>query len=511
MTRIKIFDTTLRDGEQAPGYSMHLEEKIKMAKQLEKLGVDIIEAGFAISSQGDFESVRAIAQAVEKCSVASLSRCVKKDIDVAWDAVKYAKHPRIHVFLATSPIHMEYKLRMTEEQVLSKIKESVAYAASLTPDIEFSCEDATRTPFPFLAQAVQAAIDAGAKTVNVPDTVGYTTPAEIEAMVRYLKENVRNIDTIDISVHCHNDLGMAVANSLAAVKAGATQIECTVNGIGERAGNAALEEVVMAMKTRADFFAALETGIETTQLYRSSRMLSKITGSNVPSNKAIVGANAFAHESGIHQHGVLANKLTYEIMTPQSVGIQANNMVLGKHSGRHAFESRLEEMGYTLSKEELDRAFEEFKALCDKKKTVSDDDIEALIEHKTTPVSEYFKLDRFVVNTGNLISSTSIVRLVDKDGKLYEQVALGDGPVDASYKAIEAIAGRELKLIDYKIKAVSDGEDSQGEVFVKVKSGDQLIRGKGLSTDIMDASILAYISALNKLIAKNNTPVETAE
>lgn len=504
MTRIKIFDTTLRDGEQAPGYSMHLEEKIKMAKQLERLGVDVIEAGFAISSQGDFESVRAIAGAVKNCAVASLCRSLKTDIDVAYDAVKHAAHPRLHVFIATSPLHMEYKLKMTEQQVLDKITEAVSYAASLTPDIEFSAEDASRTPHEFLAQAVQRAVDAGAKTINIPDTVGYSTPIEMAETITYIKQNVKGIENVDISVHCHDDLGMSVANSLAAVKAGATQVECTINGIGERAGNAALEEVVMSLVTRKEYFGNAYCNIDTTQLYRTGRMLSKITGSRIPSNKAIIGANAFAHESGIHQHGVMNNTLTYEIMTPQSVGQGENNMVLGKHSGRHAFEMRISEMGYKLEAHELDKAFEEFKALCDKKKAVNDYDIEAIVEHKATPIYEYFKLDRFVVNSGNTISSTAIIRLIDNNGEPVEQVAFGDGPIDASYKAIEKISGMNLSLKDYRINAVSDGEDALGEVAVKVQCGDDLIRGKGLSTDIIESSILAYLNAVNKLIAKRN-------
>ena len=500
MSTIKIFDTTLRDGEQAPGFSMNLAEKLKVAKQLETLGVDIIEAGFAVSSPGDFESVQAIANTVKNCKVASLSRMVKKDIDASYEALRGAAAPRIHTFIATSPLHMEYKLKMSPEQVLARIDEMVRYACSLIPDVEFSAEDASRTPHDFLATAVSAAIRAGASVVNIPDTVGYATPQEMFEMIDYLKKNVPDIDKVDISVHCHDDLGMSVANSLAAVRAGATQIECTINGIGERAGNAALEEVIMALHTRSQYFGAT-CNIDTTQLYRASRLLSTITGSVIPSNKAIVGKNAFAHESGIHQHGVLANRLTYEIMTPQSIGLPTNVMVLGKHSGKHAFEDRLKELGYSLSPEELEAAFVEFKALCDKKKEVTDSDIEALVEHKSSAVPQFYKLERFVVNSGNTINSTAIVKLVDAENQVHEQVALGDGPVDAAYKAIEQIAGIPLALSDYRINSVSDGEDALGEVTVKVENEGRSVRGRGLSTDVIESSILAYVNAINKLIS----------
>jgi 2-isopropylmalate synthase len=498
MSTIKIFDTTLRDGEQAPGFSMNLSEKLKIARQLEILGVDVIEAGFAVSSPGDFESVQAIANTIKDCSVASLCRAVQKDIDASYEALKGAAAPRIHTFIATSPLHMEYKLKMAPEKVLERIDEMVRYAKARISDVEFSAEDASRTPHDFLAKAVETAIRAGATVVNIPDTVGYATPQEMYEMIDYLKKNVPGIDDVDISVHCHDDLGMSVANSLEAVRAGATQIECTINGIGERAGNAALEEIVMALATRKPYFNAT-CNIDTTQLYRSSHLLATITGSHIPSNKAIVGKNAFAHESGIHQHGVLANRLTYEIMTPQSIGLPTNTMVLGKHSGKHAFEDRLSELGYKLTPEELEAAFAEFKALCDKKKEVTDFDIEALVEHKSTVVTEHFKLERFVVNSGNTINSTAIVKLTDSEGAIHEKVALGDGPIDAAYKAIEQIAEMPLDLTDYRINSVSDGEDALGEVTVKVKSGDRSVRGRGLSTDVIESSILAYINAVNKL------------
>lgn len=499
MKTIKIFDTTLRDGEQSPGCSMNLSEKIEIAKQLEMLKVDIIEAGFAVSSPGDFESVATVAKTIKNCTVASLSRSVKKDIDASYEALKEAVAPRIHIFLATSPLHMQYKLKMSEEQVLEHIKEAVSYARTLVSDVEFSAEDASRSDKAFLATCVQTAIDAGAKTINLPDTVGYALPQEMYDMIAYMKQNVEGVDDVDLAVHCHNDLGMAVANSLASVSAGATQVECTINGIGERAGNASLEEIVMAIHTRRNLFEA-DTRINTRQIYRSSRLLSKIIGVSIPPNKAIVGANAFAHESGIHQHGVLAKRETYEIMTPESVGLTTNKMVLGKHSGRHAFDDFLKELGYNLSKEELDSAFAQFKDLCDKKKEVTEYDVEALVAQKAAKVVEHFRLKQFVVNSGNTIQATANITLEDMSGETREQVALGDGPVDAAYQAIEQIVNMPLKLNNYKINAVSHGEDALGEVVVKVSSEDRTVTGRGLSTDIIEASMLAYINAVNKLL-----------
>ncbi len=499
MKTIKIFDTTLRDGEQSPGCSMNLSEKITIAKQLEILKVDVIEAGFAISSPGDFESVQKVAEVIKDSAVASLSRAVKKDIDASYEALKNAAAPRIHIFLATSPLHMEYKLKMSEEQVLEKIKESITYARTLLSDIEFSAEDAFRSDRPFLAKAVKAAIDAGAKTVNIPDTVGYAIPQEMYELIAYLKKNVEGIDDIDISVHCHNDLGMGVANSLSSVLAGATQVECTVNGIGERAGNASLEEVVMAIHTRKHLFEA-DTNVDTKQIYRTSRLLSKTIGVSIPPNKAIVGANAFAHESGIHQHGVLAKRETYEIMTPESVGLSTNKMVLGKHSGRHAFDDFLTELGYKLSKEELDSAFSQFKDLCDKKKEVTEYDIEALVSQKASKATEHYKFKQFVVNSGNSIYNTASVILEDMDGKEQAQVAFGDGPVDAAYQAINNVVPMPLNLDSYKINAVGHGEDALGEVVVKVSSDKRTVTGRGLSTNIIESSILAYINAINKLM-----------
>ena len=499
MKTIKIFDTTLRDGEQSPGCSMNLSEKIEVAKQLELLKVDVIEAGFAVSSPGDFKSVETIAKAIKDCSVASLSRSVKKDIDASYEALRQAAAPRIHVFLATSPLHMQYKLKMTEEQVLEHIRESVAYARSLVPAVEFSAEDASRSDYAFLARAVQTAVDAGAGTINLPDTVGYVLPQEMQAMIEYVRQHVDGIENVDISVHCHNDLGMAVANSLASVGAGATQVECTVNGIGERAGNASLEEIVMAIHTRRALMDA-DTNINTKQLYRTSRLLSKIIGVSIPPNKAVVGANAFAHESGIHQHGVLAKRETYEIMTPESIGLTTNKMVLGKHSGRHAFDDFLKELGYQLTPEELDAAFAQFKELCDKKKEVTEYDVEALVAQKAAKVVEHFRLKQFVVNSGNTIQATANVTLEDMSGATQEQVALGDGPIDAAYQAIEKIVQMPRHLNNYKINAVSHGEDALGEVVVKVSSENRTVTGRGLSTDIIEASMLAYINAVNKLL-----------
>ena len=405
MKRIRIFDTTLRDGEQSPGCSMNLTEKIEMARQLEKLGVDVIEAGFAIASPMDHKSVQTIAAAVSNCTVASLARCTKGDIDAAWDAVKEAKHPRIHVFLATSDIHMEYKLKMTREQVLERISSMVAYAKSFCDDIEFSAEDASRSDRAFLAQCYTNAVAAGATTLNVPDTVGYSTPQEMAELITYLKEHVEGIENTDISVHCHDDLGMAVANTLACIKAGATQVECTVNGIGERAGNASLEEIVMALHTRRDFYEA-ETGINTRQIYNSSKLLSNITGVPIPPSKAIVGANAFAHESGIHQHGVISNAQTYEIMKSTDVGIPQNTMVLGKHSGKHALREKLASMGYELDDQEMENVFARFKDLADKKKNITGSDIEALVLHRRNAFIGTCKLLGHVVNTGHGVPNT---------------------------------------------------------------------------------------------------------
>ena len=504
MSQIKIFDTTLRDGEQSPGCSMNLKEKIEVAKCLERLKVDVIEAGFAISSPGDFESVQTIARTVKSCSVASLARANTKDIDCAWEAVKDAADPRIHVFIATSPLHMEYKLKMSPEAVLEKAAAMVAYAKKYCPNVEFSAEDATRSDVDFLVQVVDAAIRNGATVINLPDTVGYTTPDEMRALIATVIERVPGSDKVEFSVHCHNDLGMATANSLAGVLGGARQIECTINGLGERAGNTSLEEVVMAMHTRPDLFGEHTTGIETTQIYRASKTVYNIIGQTAPINKPIVGRNAFLHEAGIHQHGVLSNKKTYEILTPESVGVRVNNIVLGKHSGKHAFEARLKELGYELSADELLRCFEEFKVLCDKKKDVNDADLEALVTHSATEDAETtdgYKLDWFAVHTSNFTTATSTVCLKLGDEK-FEDVCLGDGPVDAAFQAIDRIVKPVEHTFElYRINSISQGKDTLGEVSVKLTAENRTFSGRGLSTDIIEASILAYISAVNKLRA----------
>ena len=497
--RIKIFDTTLRDGEQSPGCSMNLQEKLEVATQLEKLNVDVIEAGFAIASPGDFESVSKIAKVVKNATVASLCRATKADIDRAWDAVKHAAHPRIHTFLATSPIHMEHKLKMTEDEVLERTAWAVAYAKQYCDDVEFSAEDASRSDKEFLSKVFSAAIAQGATVINIPDTVGYSTPEEMTEYIEYMKEHVEGIDGVDISVHCHDDLGLAVSNTLASIVAGATQVECTLNGIGERAGNAALEEVVMGLSTRGDYYNA-ECGIDTKQIYRASKLIQTITGVPVAPSKAIVGDNAFAHEAGIHQHGVLADASTYEIMVPQDIGIPKNSMVLGKHSGRHAFDDRLTELGYSLTKQELDDAFARFKELADKKKVISDGDLEALVAMKLEAVEQHVKLVNFVINSGSNITSTSTISL-DVDGDIREAVASGSGPVDASYKAINIILGNGIELNEYSIRAATEGKDALGEVVVRLQKGEQKVIGRASSTDVIEASILAYLSGVNKLWA----------
>lgn len=500
MRQIKIFDTTLRDGEQSPGCSMNLQEKLEVAQCLERLKVDVIEAGFAIASPGDFESVQAIAGAIKDCTVASLARATRGDIDTAWEAVRHAADPRIHLFLATSPLHMEYKLKMTPEEVLARTAEMTAYAKRYTSNVEFSAEDATRSDPEFLAKIVRAAIRAGATVVNIPDTVGYTTPAEMQALIAYLLEQVEEAGNVELSVHCHNDLGMAVANSLAGVLGGAAQIECTINGLGERAGNTSLEEVVMAIRTRPDVYEA-QTRIDSTQIYRSSKAVYDIIGQAAPLNKPIVGKNAFLHESGIHQHGVLANKKTYEILTPESVGIRVNNIVLGKHSGKHAFESQLRQMGYDLTPEELLRCFEEFKVLCDKKKVITDADLEALVSHNARAQTheDGYKLDWFAVHTSNFTTATATISL-KRGEERFEEVCLGDGPIDAACLAIDKIirpVPHSFEILN--IKSISEGKDMLGDVNIRLQAHGRSFGGHGLSTDIMEASILAYLEAANRL------------
>ncbi len=496
--RVKIFDTTLRDGEQAPGCSMNIDEKIEVARQLELLKVDVIEAGFAISSPGDFNSVKTIAQTVKDCTVASLARAVQKDIDAAYEAVRCATSPRLHVFIATSPVHMQYKLKMTPEQVLERTAESIAYAKSLCPDVEFSAEDAMRSEPEFLVRVFKAAIDAGANVINVPDTVGYTTPEEMSAMIKYLIKNVPGIEKAEISVHCHNDLGMAVANSLAGIIAGASQVECAVNGLGERAGNAALEEVVMALKTRKNLFNC-KTNIDTRQISRTSKLVYNIIGQTASINKPIVGTNAFAHEAGIHQHGVMNERSTYEIMKPEDLGITKNRIILGKHSGKHAIGERLTEMGYQYTEEDLAEYYVKLMALADKKKYISDSDLEALVHHRALSEGLY-RLEFFDVHTMKNASSTCVVKL-RKEDKVFEEVSLGDGPINAAYNAIDKITGHICEeMSNYSIHSVSDGNDALGEVTVKLRAGEHTVTGRGLSTDIIESSILAYINGINKLI-----------
>lgn len=494
--KIYIFDTTLRDGEQTPGVSLNAKEKLEIAKNLEALGVDIIEAGFPVTSKGDFEGVKLIAQNIKNSTVNALARANKKDIDIAYEAIKEAKRKRIHTFLATSDVHMKYKLKMTREEVLEKIREMVSYARTLVDEVEFSPEDGSRTEKEFLYKVLETAIEAGATVLNIPDTVGYSTPNEFGKLIKDIKENVNGIENVIVSVHCHNDLGLAVANSLAAIENGAEQIECAVNGLGERAGNAALEEIIMTLKTRNDIYK-INLDVNTEKIYRLSSLVSHFTGVKVQPNKAIVGTNAFAHESGIHQHGVLTNRETYEIMTPESVGFKTNNMVLGKHSGRHAFENRVKELGYDILKEDIQEAFIKFKELADKKKEISDKDIEAILNHGRIELEEKYKLKSFNVSTGNKITSTATVSL-EIDGQVKEEAACGDGPVNALYNAIERLLGSNREIKDYNINAITSGADALGEVSIKLASKDKIVIGRGVSTDVIEASVLAYINALNK-------------
>ncbi|MBI4483170.1 MAG: 2-isopropylmalate synthase [Acidobacteria bacterium] len=496
--RIYIFDTTLRDGEQSPGCSLTIEEKLQMARQLERLQVDVIEAGFPISSDGDFESVRAIAREIRSATIAGLCRTIKKDIDRVWEAVQYATRPRIHTFIATSDIHLKYKLRKTREQVLEDAVTAVSYARSLCPDVEFSAEDASRTEMDYLVQVVEAVIEAGATVVNIPDTVGYAIPWEFAEKVRTLISRVRNADRVTFSVHCHNDLGLSTANSLAAVAAGARQVECTVNGIGERGGNASLEEVVMAVRTRKDIFDGY-TRVKTEEIYPSSRLLSNLTGVHVQANKAIVGRNAFAHESGIHQDGVIKEKLTYEIMTPQSVGIKESNLVLGKHSGRHALAKKYEELGYGLNPKELDKAYLLFKKLADRKKEIYDEDLIVIIQDGIRVTPEVYKLKYVQASSGNQIISTATI-ILEKGDLVLQDSATGDGPIEATMRAIDRVTGIRGHLVDYTVHSVSGGKDAVAEVFVRVKFDDRNFIGKAASTDLVDASARAYLHAVNKAV-----------
>ena len=497
--KVLIFDTTLRDGEQAPGASMNKDEKLEIAFLLERMGVDIIEAGFPISSPGDFESVRQVAKAIKTSTVCGLARAIRKDIEAAYDAVKVAKNGRIHVFLATSKIHLEHKFKKSEDEILVMAVDAVKFAKSKISNIEFSPEDASRSEKKFLYRILEAVIKAGATTVNIPDTVGYKTPDEYGKLFSDIRNNVPNIHKAVISTHCHDDLGMGVANSLAAIKNGARQVECTVNGIGERAGNAAMEEIVMALKTRSDFYHC-DTNIKTQEIYKASRLVSKMTGFLVPPNKAIVGANAFRHESGIHQDGVLKEKSTYEIMSPESVGVPVGNLFLGKHSGRHAFKVRLKALNIELKDADLDKAFEEFKKLADQKKQVFDEDLLTIVEDNSKVFKPVWELVDLINTSGMKIAPKVEVTLKSK-GKKFVKVSSGDGPVDACYKAIDKIIGIKGELLDYSIQSVTHGQDALGEVLVKVKINDKSVISRAASTDILVASAKAYLNAINKVIS----------
>ena len=500
MDRVIIFDTTLRDGEQAAGGMLNIQEKLEIARQLERLGVDVIEAGFPISSEGDFEAVKRIAREIEGATVCALARAHADDIDRAWQAVKEAKRPRIHVFLSASDIHLVHQLKKSRQQVLEMSHNMVARAKQYTDDIEFSPMDASRADPEFIYQVLEVAISAGATTVNIPDTVGYAIPSEFGRLIAGIFQNVANIKRAVVSVHCHDDLGLSVANSLEAVKQGARQVECTVNGIGERAGNASLEEIAMALKTRGDLFQ-LTTSVNTRQIYRTSRLVSELTGFPVQPNKAIVGANAFRHMSGIHQDGVLKMPITYEIMDPRTVGLPASSLVMGKLSGRHAFRERLAELGYSLSDEDFDRAFGAFKELADKKKEVTDRDIESLVAQELRTVSEVYRLDRIQVTCGDRGIPTAAIRLIGPDGQAVADAALGTGPVDAVYRAINRLVGVANTLTEFSVKSVTEGIDAIGEVLIRIESEGVTYTGRGADTDIIVASAQAYMNALNRLLA----------
>lgn len=496
--RVLVFDTTLRDGEQSPGASMTIADKLMLAHQLERLRVDVIEAGFPISSDGDFESVRSIAEQIRSVTIAGLARSNKGDIDRCWAAVRNAAKPRIHVFIATSDIHLKYKLKKSREEVLNDAREAVIYARSLCPDVEFSAEDSTRSDLPYLCRVVEAVIDAGANVVNIPDTVGYTIPTEYAERILYLRDHVPNIGKTILSVHCHNDLGLAVANTLTAIQNGVRQVECTVNGIGERAGNASLEEIVMALRTRKDLFG-IETGINTQEIYPSSAMVTNLTGMMVQPNKAIVGRNAFAHEAGIHQDGVIKEKLTYEIMRPEDVGIKESKLVMGKHSGRHALKQKYQELGFDLSAAELEKAYTLIKKVADKKKEVFDEDLIVTVRDALRISPPVYKLKYIQSTGGNQIVATATI-LLEKEGTTLQDSATGDGPVEAVLNAVNRITGVEGKLVEYTVRSVTGGADAVGEVFMKVDFGKASFIGKAASLDIVDATARAYIDAVNKMI-----------
>ncbi len=495
---IKIFDTTLRDGEQSPGCSMNKEEKLEVALQLEKLNVDIIEAGFAISSPGDFESIELIAKEVRKPIICSLARTRPIDIETAAKALKKAEHPRIHTFIATSPIHMQYKLKMTPDEVIDHAVKAIKLAKSFMNDVQFSCEDAGRSDRNFLVKILTEVIKAGATTLNIPDTVGFQIPIQFGELIRFLIENTPGIENVTVATHCHNDLGLATANSLTSILNGARQIECTVNGIGERAGNTAMEEIVMAIKTREDLFHA-KTNIKTEEILKTSRLVANITGSLVQANKAIVGANAFSHEAGIHQDGVLKERTTYEIMDATTIGLKENILVLGKHSGRHAFIKKLHELGYKLSKEDTEKAFERFKILADKKKIVADQDIETIVADEIYQAPEIYKLKYVQIVSGNTTRPTATVQLI-KNKKIIEGSALGSGPIDAIYQTINKLINEKIKLMDFIIHSVTGGTDALGEVTVRINDKNKVYTGRGADMDVLVASAKAYVSAINKML-----------
>jgi 2-isopropylmalate synthase len=502
--RIIIFDTTLRDGEQSPGASMNMQEKFRLAQKLVMLNVDVIEAGFPVASSGDFDCVKNIADNLKDVQVAGLARCTKKDIDAAWGALKGGDNPRIHVFLATSDIHMKHKLNMSREEVLARAVEFVKYAASFTSNVEFSAEDATRSDLDFVCQVFEAVIKAGATTLNYPDTTGYILPDEHGAQIRYLMENIPSIDKAVLSVHHHNDLGLGVANSLAAINNGARQVECTINGLGERAGNTAMEELVMAIRTRPDQMK-VETAIVTEHIYPASRLVSTITGIPVQPNKAIVGANAFAHESGIHQDGMLKERTTYEIMNPADIGLSKGNLVLGKHSGRHALKDRITAMGYSLSDDELNRVFERFKELADVKKEMFNEDLEAILMDEVLRIPEAYSLKTLGVMSGSRVMPTAGVRL-EIDGKEVEKAAIGIGPIDAAFKSIAELTGTKSKLLFFSVNSITGGTDAQGEVMVRIEDEGTVVIGQGADPDIITAAAKAYLNALNRLVYLKKEP-----
>ena len=495
--RVYIFDTTLRDGEQSPGVNLNVQEKLEIAKQLARLGVDIIEAGFPIISVGDFEAVKLISEKIKGPIIAALARAGDADVDAAWEALKEAERPRIHIFIATSPIHMQYKLQKSPEEVIEAAVRAVKRARGYVEDVEFSCEDGSRSDLDFLCKILTAVVEAGATTLNIPDTVGYSTPEEYASIIQYLRENIPNSERIIFSVHCHDDLGLAVANSLAAIKAGATQIECAMNGIGERAGNASLEEIAMALYTRRSVYG-METNIKYAEIYRTSKLVSTLTGMPVQPNKAIVGKNAFSHESGIHQDGVLKERTTYEIMNPELIGIFKDNLFIGKHSGRHAFRLRLQELGFELSDTELSRAFARFKALTDRKKEITNFDLEAIVKEEIKAIPEKYRLDNLHFFSGTQVVPTATVGLFT-GGIIVEEAAIGDGPVDAAMKAVDKITQLNTTLNEYSLNAITGGKDALGEVTVRVMHNGRIFIGRGVSPDVIEASVKAYVDALNKV------------